>query len=73
MVPIVLYDTCALYAAPLRDLLKQLALSDVFQARWTDQIHDEWTRNVLVNRPDISPASLARCRKLMDEHVPDCL
>jgi hypothetical protein len=51
----------------------QLALSDLFQARWTDQIHDEWTRNVLVNRPDISPASLARCRKLMDEHVPDCL
>jgi hypothetical protein len=51
----------------------QLALSDLFQARWTDQIHDEWTRNVLVNRPDISPASLARCRKLMDEHVSDCL
>ena len=73
MVPIVLYDACVLYAAPLRDLLMQLALSDLFQARWTDQIHDEWTRNVLVNRPDISPASLARCRKLMDEHIPDCL
>jgi hypothetical protein len=51
----------------------QLALSDLFQARWTDQIHDEWTRNVLANRPDISPASIARCRELMDEHVPDCL
>ena len=73
MAPIVLYDACVLYPAPLRDLLMQLALSDLFQARWTDQIHDEWTRNVLANRPDISPASLARCRKLMDEHVPDCL
>ena len=51
----------------------QLALADLFQARWTDEIHDEWTRNVLANRPDISPASLARCRELMDEHVPDCL
>ena len=73
MAPIVLYDACVLYAAPLRDLLMQLALSDLFQARWTDQIHDEWTRNVAADRPDISPASLARCRKLMDEHVPYCL
>jgi hypothetical protein len=70
---IVLYDACVLYPASLRDLLVRLALSDVFQARWTDEIHDEWTRNVLANRPDISSASLARCRRLMDLHVPDCL
>jgi predicted nucleic acid-binding protein len=70
---IALYDACVLYPAPLRDLLMQLALADLFQARWTDEIHDEWTRNVLANRPDITPASLARCRELMDRHVPDCL
>lgn len=73
MAPIVLYDACVLYPAPLRDLFMQLALADLFQARWTDEIHDEWTRNVAVNRPDLSKASLDRCRKLMDEHVPDCL
>ena len=73
MARIVLYDACVLYPAPLRDLLMQLALTGLFQARWTDQIHDEWTRNVLANRPDLTPASLARCRQLMDEHVPDCL
>src|SRR5271166_4581634 len=60
-------------SAPLRDLLMRLALTDLFQARWTDRIHDEWTRSVLGNRPDITPESLARCRQLMDEHVPDCL
>jgi hypothetical protein len=70
---IVLYDACVLYPAPLRDLLMRLALADLFQARWTDEIHDEWIRNVLADRPDVTPASLARCRKLMDEHVPDCL
>jgi hypothetical protein len=70
---IVLYDACVLYPAPLRDLLVRLALSDRFQARWTDEIHDEWTRNVLANRPDISSESLARCRRPMDLHVPDCL
>jgi len=70
---IVLYDACVLYPAPLRDLLMHLALADLFQARWTDAIHDEWTRNVLANRPDLTPASLGRCRELMDAHVPDCL
>ena len=73
MSPVVLYDACVLYPAPLRDLLMWLALSGLFQARWTDRIHDEWTRNVAADRPDIPPASLARCRKLMDEHVPDSL
>ena len=73
MARIVLYDACVLYPAPLRDLLMRLALTDLFQARWTDQIHDEWTRNVLANRPDVTAESLARCRRLMDEHVPDCL
>lgn len=69
----VLFDACVLYPAPLRDLLVRLALTDLFQARWSAEIHAEWTRNVLSNRPDLSPASLARCRQLMDEHVPDCL
>ena len=36
-----LYDACVLYPAPLRDLLMHLALTDLFRARWTDQIHDE--------------------------------
>ena len=73
MARIVLYDACVLYPAPLRDLLMHLALADLFQARWTDAIHDEWTRNVLANRPDLTPESLGRCRELMDAHVPDCL
>src|SRR3954468_18597089 len=68
-----LFDAYVLYPAPLRDFLMRLALSDLFQARWTDEIHDEWTRSVAADRPDISPASLSRSRKLMDEHVPDCL
>ena len=33
------YDACVLYPAPLRDLLMQLGLTDLFKARWTDQIH----------------------------------
>ena len=70
---IVLYDACVLYPAPVRDLLMRLALTGMFQARWTAEIHEEWIRNVLANRPDVSSESLARCRELMDRHVPDCL
>lgn len=50
----VIYDACVLYPAPLRDLLMQLALIGAYRARWSEQIHDEWTRNVLNNRPDLT-------------------
>jgi hypothetical protein len=73
MARVVLYDACVLYPAPLRDLLMRLALTDLFQARWTDATHDEWIRSVLSDRPDIRPEGPARCRELMDRHVPDCL
>lgn len=68
-----IYDACTLYPAPLRDLLMHLALTDLFRARWTDQIHDEWIRSVLADRPDLKPEQLRRTRSLMDAHVRDCL
>ena len=71
--PTVLYDACVLYPAPLRDLLVHLALLDAVRAKWSDAIHDEWTRNVLANRPDLTAVQLARTRALMDRHVRDCL
>jgi hypothetical protein len=46
------YDACVLYPAPLRDLLMELALTDLFRARWSEKIHQEWIRSVLKNRPD---------------------
>lgn len=67
------YDACVLYPAPLRDLLLQLALPHIFRARWSDSIHDEWIRNVLKDRPDLTPAQLDRTRGLMDAAVPDAL
>lgn len=68
-----LYDACVLYPAPLRDLLMRLALTDLFRARWTDQIHDEWIRNLLANRADLTAEQLERTRTLMNSHVRDCL
>lgn len=69
----VVYDACVLYPAPLRDLLMRLALTDLFRARWSDQIHQEWINAVLRNRPDLSRAQLERTRSLMNAHVRDAL
>src|SRR5690349_185458 len=70
---IVLYDACVLYPAPLRDLLMRLALTDLFRAKWTNEIHEEWIRNVLANRSDITMEMLERTRNLMNSNVRDCL
>ena len=68
-----LYDACVLSPAPLRDLLMRLALTDLFRARWTDDIHEEWMRNLLANRPDLTRQQLERTRDLMNANVRDCV
>ena len=67
----VLYDACVLYPAPLRDLLMRLAMTGLFRARWSNEIHDEWIRNVLENRSDLTREQLERTRDLMNKHVLD--
>lgn len=48
------YDANVLYPAPLRDFLMNLALTGIYRARWSADIHDEWKRNLLLNRPDLT-------------------
>jgi len=67
------YDACVLYPAPLRDFLIRLGLSGRFRARWSAQIHDEWKRNLLLNRPDLTAEQLNRTSALMDRAIPDAL
>lgn len=69
----VLYDACVLYPAPLRDLLMWLGLSGRFRARWSADIREEWMRNLLANRSDISPAQLELTARAMERAIPDAL
>jgi hypothetical protein len=69
----VIYDACVLYPAPLRDLLMHVAVTDLYRAKWTDAIHEEWIRGVLKDRPDLTREQLHRTRDLMNAHVRDCL
>lgn len=68
-----IFDACVFYPAPVRDILLEFSGEGIFRARWTDQIHDEWIRNVLDNNSHIKPGHLARTRQLMDQAVPDFL
>ncbi len=67
----VIYDACVLYPASVRDLLMYLAVTDLFKARWTDAIHEEWIRNVLKDRKDLSIEQLQKTRKKMDDAIRD--
>ena len=68
-----LIDACVLYPAPLRDLLMNLVEEDLFRAKWTDEIHQEWIGSLLKNRPDLKRSQLERTRDLMNQHAEGCL
>lgn len=70
---IVIYDSCVLHPAPLRDFLVRLAACGVVRARWSTQILDECFDSILKVRPDLKPKLLQRTRELMTHAVPDCM
>ena len=67
------YDANVLYPSGLRNFLMHLALTGLFRAHWSAEVHDEWTRSLLKNRPDLTSAKLERTRQLMHKALPDAL
>lgn len=70
---VALLDANILYPAPLRDLFLQLAVMDLFRARWTADIHREWIEALLRNEPHRNRATLERTQALMDQATRDSL
>ncbi|HEX9938669.1 MAG TPA: PIN domain-containing protein [Longimicrobium sp.] len=68
--PVALLDANVLYAASVRDLLLRLAQGGLLAPHWSEEIHNEWTRNLLRNRPDLLPQAIERTRALMDLAFP---
>lgn len=68
-----LLDANVLYPAPLRDFMVRLAIQNLFRAKWSEQIHQEWIEGVLRNRPDLTRIQLERTKALMDNHVQDAV
>ena len=50
-----------------------LALTGLFRAKWSADIHEEWISALLRNRPDLTRQKLERTRMLMDRHATDAL
>jgi predicted nucleic acid-binding protein len=48
-----------------------LALTGMFRAHWSAEVHEEWMRNLIKNRPDLTRDKLERTRQLMDKALPD--
>jgi predicted nucleic acid-binding protein len=71
-VAVALLDANVLYPAPLRDLLLQMSFAGLFQARWSADMNDEWTRNLLADRPDLS-AQVVLTQAMMHRALPDAL
>ncbi len=67
------FDANVLYPSGLRNFLMHLALTGIFRAHWSAEVHDEWIRNLLKNRPDITRDKLERTRRLMNQAAPDAL
>jgi predicted nucleic acid-binding protein len=68
-----LLDANVLYPAPMRDLLIEIARTDLFKARWSADIHREWIEALLRHEPRRDRAVLERTRDLMNAAVRDCL
>lgn len=68
-----LLDANVLYPAPMRDLILQLAVTDLFRARWTADIHREWMDALMRNEPNRDRAKLERTRELIDKATRDSL
>lgn len=65
-------DANVLYPAMLRDVLLSLAHADLYSAKWSQHIRDEWTRSLLRDKPAMK-AQIAVASQAMEEAIPDCL
>ncbi len=68
--PIALIDTNILYSAGIRDILLQVAISELFEPKWSPDIRDELIDTFRKNRPDIDPQRIERIWTEMNHYFP---
>jgi hypothetical protein len=67
---VAVFDACILYPFHLRNIVVQAAVDRLVDARWTDEIHDEWIRNLAADAPTIPVERLHTTRRLMNDALP---
>jgi hypothetical protein len=56
-------DACVLYPVAMRGFLLRLGTAELVRPLWSEKIQNEWTRNLLQNRSDLSREKLERTRR----------
>ncbi len=67
-----LIDANVFFGVRLRSLMLFLAQTKVYRARWTDEITNEWTSNLLTKRSDLTLVDLQPTVDAMNSAIPDC-
>jgi hypothetical protein len=66
--------TCGLLLnCSIAQIRLSLAGTDLVRVGGTEEINDEWTRNLKANRPELSAEKIDRTRLHVNKSVPDCL
>ena len=69
---VIILDSNVLFPFRTRDILLRFHHAGLVQVRWTKQILDEWTRNLLDWKPYLK-RSVRSQRRAMNEHFGDAL
>ena len=57
-------DANVMYPVNVFDILAQFCIEGLFTAKWSQDIDEEWTRNLLLDRVDLTPEQvLKRCNR----------
>jgi|SaaInlStandDraft_3_1057020.scaffolds.fasta_scaffold38506_1 hypothetical protein len=70
---IVIYDSCILHPPTFRTLFIELAMTELFQAKWTNEINQEWKNSVLKKNPNITQEHVDKVEKDLGVAVPNYL
>jgi hypothetical protein len=68
---VAVFDACILYPFHLRNIVVQAAVDRLVEARWTDEIHEEWIRSLAADAPGVSTERLQLTLRLMTDALPD--
>ena len=69
-----LYDACVLYPPSIRDILLELAAhSELFRAKWTEEINNEWIEALLERRDDFLVSVYALDQDVVQQAVKNVL
>ena len=69
---VVVLDANVLFPFRKRDVLLRFSHAGLFRARWSEDILDEWTRNLLALKPQLEDSIRAQ-QTAMRDHFPEAL